>query len=149
MMSENTILYPVRINSPSPIQTIHRRVGQQLQNQFEFVSFIGEEFKQRNNFVSNLVPINSRWSNTRKFLQLIKLYAADYDIIHTGMAGIKCHPYLVSLATKRGVKHVHTHHSATPKNYYGQRYLSESADIVVAVSEFVANWATDTLRYIM
>lgn len=140
--SRPTILHPVRINSQAPIPTIHRQLVYGLRDDFDSVAFFGTELENVSNSKEVLVPINCNWRQYKKGLQLLKLYLSDYDIIHTGASGWKTHPLLVRLASMQGAKHIHTHHTVTPADRDQQQRLAEYADIVTAVSPFVADWAT-------
>jgi len=133
---------PVRFNSKSPIQTIHREVANRLQSEFHFSGFVGEEFDDQCS-LSSSYPINEEWSRFQKGIQLFRLFFSDYEILHTGASGLKTHRFLVQLAKIRGAKHVHTHHTTTPNDYEQQKWLANHADTVTTVSPFVARWAQD------
>jgi glycosyltransferase involved in cell wall biosynthesis len=133
---------PVRFNSPGPIQTIQREVRNRLQNEFHFSGFTGEEFDDDCSLTTSY-PIDAEWSRFSMGVQLVRLYLSDYGILHTGASGIKTHPFLVQLAKIRGAKHVHTHHTTTPKDYEQQKWLANHAGTVTTVSPFVARWAQD------
>jgi glycosyltransferase involved in cell wall biosynthesis len=140
MNDKKKILYPLRINSPAPIPTIHRNIGTHLQNEFDFIALYGSKFGDIENFSPFTLKIDNRWTRIRRLKKILDLYSTEFDLIHTGMSGFKSHPYLISLSSLRGVRHIHTHHSATPEHYKKQKILSENADIVTSVSEFVSGW---------
>jgi len=137
------ILCPVRLNSPGPIQTIHRQVAKKLQEEYEFYGLNGVSIDNTTDVSFNTLPIDSTYPRYKRGFTLLRLYLSNYDIVHTGASGYKTHPLLLRLADMRGATHIHTHHTTTPKNYRQQRWLANHADCTTAVSQFVANWATD------
>ena len=137
------ILCPVRLNSPGPIQTIYRQVAKKLQEVYRFYGLRGVNIDNTTDVSFDTSPIDSTWPRYKRGFTLLRLYASNYDIIHTGASGYKTHPLLIRLADIRGATHIHTHHTTTPKNYEQQRWLANHAECVTAVSQFVADWAKD------
>lgn len=137
------ILCPVRLNSPGPIQTIHRQVAKKLQKEYKFYGLNGMGIDNTTDVSFNTLPIDSIHSRYKRGFTLLRLYLSNYDIVHTGASGYKTHPLLLRLADIRGTAHIHTHHATTPKNYEQQRWLASHAECVTAVSQFVADWAKD------
>jgi len=137
------ILCPVRLNSPWPIQTIHRQVAKKLQGEYEFHGLNDVSIDNTTDVSFNTLPIDSTYPHYKRGFTLLRLYLSNYDIVHTGASGYKTHPLLLRLADIRGATHIHTHHTTTPKNYEQQRWLANHAECVTAVSQFVADWAKD------
>ena len=141
MKSEEVhILCPVRLNSPRPIQTIHRQVAKKLQ-EYEFYGLNGVSTHNTTDVSFDTLPIDLTNPRYKRGFTLLRLYLSNYDIVHTGASGYKTHPLLLRLADIRGAAHIHTHHTTTPKNYEQQRWLANHAECVTAVSQFVADWA--------
>ena len=137
------ILCPVRLNSPGPIQTIHRQVAKKLQEEYEFYGLNGVSIDNTTDISFSTLPVDSTYPRYKRGFTLLRLYLLNCDIVHTGASGYKTHPLLLRLADIRGAVHIHTHHTTTPKNYEQQRWLANHADCVTAVSQFVADWAKD------
>lgn len=135
------ILCPVRLNSPGPIQTIHRQVAKKLQEEYEFYGLSGVSINNTTDVPFYTLPIDSTNPRYERGFTLLKLYLSNYDIVHTGASGYKTHPLLLRLADMRGATHIHTHHTTILKNYEQQRWLANHAECVTAVSQFVADWA--------
>lgn len=136
------ILCPVRLNSPGPMQTIHRQVAKKLE-EYEFCGLNGVSIDNTTDVSYNTLPVDLTKPRYIRGFTLLKLYLSDYDIIHTGASGYKTHPLLLRLADIRDATHIHTHHATTPKNYEQQYWLANHAECVTAVSQFVADWAKD------
>ena len=137
------ILCPVRLNSPGPIQTIHRQVAKKFQKEYEFCGLDGVSINNTIYSSFNTLSIDSTHPRYKRGFTLLRLYLSNYDIIHTGASGYKTHPLLLRLADMRGAVHIHTHHTTTPKSYEQQRWLANHAECVTAVSQFVADWVRD------
>jgi glycosyltransferase involved in cell wall biosynthesis len=118
-------------------------VAGKLQEEYEFCGLNGVSIDNATCSSFNTLSIDSIHPRYKRGFTLLRLYLSNYDIAHTGAPGYKTHPLLLRLADIRGAVHIHTHHTATPKNYEQQRWLANHAECVTAVSQFVADWAKD------
>lgn len=144
MKKKPRVLFPLRLNSRAPVQTIHKKIARYLEDTYSFVALKGCMCDRAPNIDSKAINFCSDWPIYRKALQLLRLYYPQYNILHTSLSSQKNPRLLVRFADLRGARHIHTHHTTTPGNYQQQRWLANHADVVTAVSPFVANWSKNS-----
>lgn len=133
-----SILYTYRGDLQGPISTIHWEVGRRL-SEHRLTMFGSQPIDGIDNTI--VVPVTMTAINIP---QLIIEYGKKYDVVHTGPQD---RDHLVRLTAFRGAKHVHTLH-ATPneqETIKRERRLAAHANHVTANSEYVRQWALDTL----
>jgi glycosyltransferase involved in cell wall biosynthesis len=137
-MSKTPIFYTCRIGIQGPISTIHREVANRL-SKYHVTAF-GNQVAQD---IDKTVVVPDQ-IGPRDIPLVLQTYGKKYDIVHTGP---RTRDYLAWLTTVQGAKHVHTLHAAPnePDAIRRERRLASHADHVTAVSEFVKQWALDTL----
>lgn len=145
-MSKPSVLFPCRIDLDYPIQSIHREVGKELSSHYRFIGYATNEFDEEiASTFYRLYTISTDSSRFKKAAMFTQGYLRHGDVIHTGFSGPKTHPLLIQSAKARGAKIIHTHHTVTPNHLDQQRWLSNNADVVTAVSPFIASWVTNSL----
>lgn len=134
-----SILYTYRGDLQGPISTIHRKVGQRLP-EHQITMFGSQSVTGIDDTI--LVPEQMTMLNLPR---LVIEYGKRYDAVHTGPQD---RDHLVRLTTLRGATHIHTLHAAPeePKTVKRERSLAAHADHVTANSEYVKQWAVDTLN---
>lgn len=142
MPSQATLFYPHHLDLWNPIHTIHREISRELSETYRIVGFSDGTKLAIDNVRLKQIPRNG--TKLRKALSYLVSYSGRYDIVHTGPS--PRHRF-ATLAKLRGASLVHTLHSAPSDTDTRDRQqtLSHQADIVTAVSPYVAAWAKSEL----
>ena len=140
-----TILYPCRLDQQNPIQTVHREVAQRLSDSFYITTF-AEDPGAVESFVDRVIELDATDNTITKALPFCREFARGHDHVHTGMGGRKNATTLARIASLRGSRIVHTHHTTTPSNKAQQKWYAMHADCVTAVSQYVSDWVAEDLN---
>jgi glycosyltransferase involved in cell wall biosynthesis len=123
------------------INTVHREVAKRLGDNFDVTAIVGNDSHNINkgSFDELMrIPNDDHWS--RKFINYMKLYISNFDIVHTWGSQSD---NLAILSKMRGAKLVHTMHTGNPDEVRGRQKFRDRADEVVSVSEYVRQIAYD------
>jgi len=142
MSPKTKVFYPHHLDLWNPIHTIHREVAKELSHKYEFIGFSDKNDKIVNNI--QLLNIARDKNKVHKLLLYLVAYSRTYDLVHTGPSP---RHKLAKLTSLRGSKLVHTLHTVKSDIDFCERQqiLSSQADLVTAVSPYVANWAKSSL----
>lgn len=122
------ILFPFRIDKPSPQATIVKEVGKRINA--DVYAYAAKDTE----FPPGISPIWIPNTKSGKVLRYIRAYLCDIDIIHTG-------PYTHNIVAPLGrisqsAQIVHTLHAVD--GGAERKWLVKNADMTTAVSQFVA-----------
>ncbi|WP_175055140.1 MULTISPECIES: glycosyltransferase family 4 protein [unclassified Haloarcula] len=142
---ETTVLYPCRLDLQNPIQTVHREVARRLSDSF-FITTFAENPGTVRSFADRVIELDATDNKMKKALPVCREFARGHDLVHTGMGGTKNATTLARIASLRGSRIVHTHHTTTPSNKAQQQWYAKHADSVTAVSRYVSDWVAEDLN---
>jgi glycosyltransferase involved in cell wall biosynthesis len=122
------ILYPFRIDKPSPQATIAKEVGKRVNAEVYAYSSIERGIPKR------ITPIPIPASKYGKGLHYLASYLNDVDLVHTGPYTHNIFAPIAKIANRTQL--VHTLHAVTGGRE--RDWLVQNADITTAVSQYIA-----------